>query len=130
MKNVLRPIMETLARKTSRRGFFGRSAEVATGALIGVAAGRVARPSSALAGFGTICVFPGPACPCEGCTSGGPCAKPCVFNTTWYATGCWVTAGVTCCDCNCQGLSGIHTCGCGTDFHNDPANCPDGKANG
>ena len=128
--DVLRNLTERLARKTSRRGFFGRGAQMATGAVIGVAAGKIARPGTAIAGIGTICVFPGPACPCSGCVDTGTCAKPCVFNTTWYGTGCWVSAGVTCCDCDCQGLEGINTCGCGTDFHNDLANCPEGKASG
>ena len=122
--NLLRGVSERLARKTTRRSLFGRGTELATGALLGVAAGSLTRPNAVSAGFGTICAFPGPACPCEGCTDTGPCAKPCVFNTTWYASGCWVTGSVTCCDCDCQGLEGIHTCGCGTDYHNNPDNCP------
>lgn len=130
MKDLLRPITEGLARKTSRRSLFGRSAELATGALLGVAAGTLTRPGGAgAAHLGTVCAFPGPPCPCAGCTDTGPCAKPCIFNTTWYTSGCWVTTAdddvaVTCCDCACQGLEGINTCGCGTDFHNDPENCP------
>ncbi len=130
MKNVLRPFTEALARKTSRRGLFGRGAQIATGAVLGVAAGKIVRPGSAIAGIGTICVFPGPACPCDGCRDTGICAKPCVINTTWYATGCWVSIGVTCCDCDCQGFQNTGVCGCGTDFHNIAANCPDGKADG
>ena len=108
-----------LARRTSRRGLFGRGAEVATGALLGIAAGTLTRPGPISAGAGTICSFPGPACPCDGCNVAGLCAKPCIINTTWYAAGCWVSAGVTCCDCICGG-----SCGCGTDYHNNPANCP------
>ncbi len=129
MKEPLRPVAERLARKTSRRGLFGRGAELVTGALLGVAAGKLARPGVALAtDRSTHCAFPGRPCPCEGCTETGPCAKPCVFNTTWYASGCWVTVKdgvqITCCDCDCQGMEGIHTCGCGTDYHNNPEFCP------
>ncbi len=122
--NLLRGVSERLARKTTRRSLFGRGAELATGALLGVAAGSLTQPNTASAGFGTVCAFPGPACPCEGCTDTGTCAKPCVFNTTWYASGCWVTGSVTCCDCDCQGMEDIHTCGCGTDYHNNPDFCP------
>ena len=78
---------EGLARKTSRRGLFGRGAEVATGALLGVAAGTLVRPASAFAG-GTACGnLP---CPCDGCQSTGVCAKPCMFDTRFWAAGCWV----------------------------------------
>ena len=122
--DLLRNVSEGLARKTTRRGLFGRSAELATGALLGVAAGTLTRPGGASAFSHTVCFFPGPPCPCDGCTDTGPCAKPCIFNTTWYTSGCWVTSGVTCCDCDCQGMEGIHTCGCGTDYHLDPNNCP------
>jgi len=124
MTEAVRSIAEGLARRTSRRGLFGRGAELATGALLGVAAGTLTRPGAVGAGFGTVCVFPGPACPCDGCSAAGTCAKPCIFNQCCYASGCWVSGSVTCCDCDCQGLDGIHTCGCGTDYHNDPANCP------
>ena len=129
---LLQNVSEGLARKTSRRGLLGRSAEIATGALLGVAAGTLTRPGSSVAGgIGTFCAFPGPPCPCQGCNGTGVCAKPCVIHTTWYANGCWVTHGdITCCDCDCHGLDGIHTCGCGTDYHNDPVNCPGGKAQG
>jgi hypothetical protein len=41
--------------------------------------------------------------------------------TIWYASGCWVTTGTTCCDCNCPPLDSSY-CGCGTDYHT--ANCP------
>ena len=111
-------LSEGLARKTSRRSLFGRGAEVATGALLGAAAGTLTRPGSAAAAH-TVCQFPGPPCPCDGCNETGVCAKPCFINTTWYAAGCWVNGGVNCCDCICGG-----SCGCGTDYHNDPANCP------
>lgn len=124
MKEGFRSIAEGLARGTSRRGLFGRGAEVATGALLGAAAGTLTRPGPASAGFGTVCVFPGPACPCDGCNTTGACAKPCIINTTYYASGCWVSGAVTCCDCDCNGFQGIQVCGCGTDFHNNPANCP------
>ena len=136
---LLQNVSEGLARKTSRRGLLGRSAEIATGALLGAAAGTLTRPGSATAEHitgHTACAFPGPPCPCAGCNDTGVCAKPCVIHTTWYANGCWVTFNdqlqidVTCCDCDCNGLEGVHTCGCGTDHHNDPGNCPDGKAQG
>ena len=130
MNEPLRPIAEKLARTTTRRGLFGRAAELATGALLGVAAGTLTRPGSAIATDRTThCVFPIQPCPCDGCTDMGPCAKPCIFNTTWYASGCWVItpagkSSITCCDCDCQGLEGVNTCGCGTDYHLDPNNCP------
>ncbi len=125
--NLLRNLSEGLARKTTRRGLFGRSAAMATGALLGVASGTLTRPGGASASHiatHTVCAFPGPPCPCDECTETGPCAKPCVFNTNWYTSGCWVTAGVTCCDCTCQDVGGSGWCGCGTDYHNNPANCP------
>ncbi len=125
MTRTLRSLAEGLARKTSRRSFFGRGADVAFGALAGVAAGTLSRASGAVAGPGTDCSFPGPPCQCDNCQHNGVCAKPCIILTTYYAAGCWVTlTGVTCCDCDCQGIGGIGTCGCGTDYHNDPANCP------
>ena len=121
---LLRRASEGLARKTSRRCFFGRGAELATGALIGVAAGSVAQANRASAGLGTVCIFPGPPCPCDACGSGGTCAKPCIFSQCCYASGCWVTGSVTCCDCDCNGYQGIHGCGCGSDYHNNPQFCP------
>lgn len=121
-------ITELLARKTSRRGLFGRGAEVATGTLLGAAAGSLTRAGVAGAGAVTFCSFPGPPCPCEGCAANGTCAKPCVIMTLYYASGCWVVAGVTCCDCDCNGFGGREVCGCGSDYHNDPANCPSGNA--
>ena len=132
MNNPLRPIAEGLARRTTRRGFFSRSAEVAFGALAGVAAGSLAA-RSASAGFGTMCSFPGPPCPCDGCVTSGVCAKPCVIYNFYYASGCWVAGvggAVTCCDCNCQGLHGINVCGCGSDYHNNPTYCPNGPVPG
>ena len=120
----IRRASEGLARKTSRRGLFGRGAEVITGTLFGVAAGTLTRPGAVSAGGGTVCQFPGPPCPCETCSEGGTCAKPCVMNTNWYSTGCWVTAGVTCCDCDCNGHQGFGWCGCGSDYHNNPQFCP------
>jgi hypothetical protein len=130
---LLRSATETLARKTTRRGLFGRGAEVAFGALLGVAAGSALRAGRAMAGVaGTACVFPGhQPCPCEGCQPNGVCAKPCIVFTGIYASGCWITAGangnVTCCDCDCNGNvpgSSVDVCGCGSDYHNDPAYCP------
>jgi hypothetical protein len=118
---------ETLARRTTRRGLFGRGAEVAFGALAGAAAGTLTRPQGARAGL-TVCDFPGPPCPCDRCQSNGVCAKPCVINTTYWASGCWVTVGVTCCDCDCAPGPGDALCGCGSDYHNDPAHCPKGNA--
>ncbi len=127
---LFRRISEGLARRTTRRGLIGRGAEVTTGALLGAAAGTLSGAGRVSAGIGTICVFPGPACPCETCRSSGVCGKPCVINSFFYASGCWVAAGVTCCDCDCQGLQGFNSCGCGSDFHNEPGNCPDGNADG
>ena len=43
----LRHAAEGLARKTTRRGLFGRGADVAFGALIGAAAGAATRPGLA-----------------------------------------------------------------------------------
>ena len=132
---ILQRFSEGLARKTSRRGLFGRGAEVATGALLGVAAGTLtlANPVSALGS--TVCGFPGPPCPCETCNTTGMCAKPCIIVTQWYAGGCWVQAAkvsgdpvVTCCDCNCNGPGSTSWCGCGSDYHNNPDFCPDGNA--
>ncbi len=120
--NALRNLSESLARTTSRRGFFGRGAEVATGLLIGAAAGTLARPHLASA-HQPYCGFPGPACPCEGCHSNGVCAKPCIIMTVYYASGCWISAvdGVTtCCDCDCNNKfgDGIDVCGCSSNYHN------------
>ncbi len=119
MSQIFRSLTERLARKTSRRGLFGRGAELATGTMLGVAAGTLTRPGAASAGVGTVCAFPGPFCGCDGCNSNGLCAKPCVINTTWYASGCWVTGAVTCCDCDCNGFQGHNTCGCGSDIYSD-----------
>ena len=123
--SFFREFSEGLARKTSRRGFFGRGADVAFGTLIGAAAGTALRASPVIAGHTTRCNFPGPPCCRENCLENGTCAKPCVINTTWYAGGCWVVAQpnetITCCDCTCQDIPGSsHWCGCGTDYHNDP----------
>jgi hypothetical protein len=125
---LLRHVSEGLARKTTRRGLLGRGAVVAFSALAGVATGAAA--DSALAGGGgTVCAFPfGRACPCDGCQASGVCAKPCLINTTWYATGCWVSGNVTCCDCSCVAIGGTSACGCGSDYHNDIGYCPDGNA--
>ena len=41
---LVRRVSEGLARKTSRRGLFGRGAEVASGALFGTAASTLTRP--------------------------------------------------------------------------------------
>jgi hypothetical protein len=120
---AVRTFTEALARTTSRRGFFGRGAQLATGVLMGAAAGSVLRPESALGGVAsTVCAFPGPPCTCEQCSEGGVCSKPCVLYPFWYSSGCWVTNGVTCCDCDCPPF-GAPYCGCGSDYHNNPAAC-------
>ncbi len=124
-----RSVSEGLARKTTRRGFFGRGANVAFGALAGAAAGTLTRAGGATAGPGTVCAFPGPPCECDKClrvsgVTNGVCAKPCVILTAFYAAGCWVTGSVTCCDCDCQQIHGFGWCGCGSDYHNNPVNCP------
>ena len=125
--SLIRKLSEGLARKTSRRGFFGRGADVALGTLIGAAAGTALRANPLSAGAGTLCAFPnGTPCSCENCLANSTCAKPCVINTTWYAGGCWVTGSVTCCDCTCDDIPGRGWCGCGTDWHGNPENCPDG----
>ena len=85
--------------------------------------------ASAVHNPNTVCDFPGPPCACDQCVragdvANGVCAKPCVILTTFYASGCWITSGVTCCDCDCQGNGGIGWCGCGSDYHNDPEFCP------
>ena len=126
--SFLRKFSEGLARKTSRRGFFGRGADVAFGTLIGAAAGTALRANPVSAGAGTVCAFPGPPRSCSNCLANSTCAKPCVINTTWYAGGCWVTGSVTCCDCTCDDIAGRGWCGCGTDWHGNEANCPDGTA--
>ena len=125
---LVRRASEGLARRTSRRGLFGRGAEVATGALVGAAVGRLEGSSLAIAGAGTECTGSIP-CPCDGCSSAGVCAKPCIFDTLYYASGCWVLTypvggPITCCDCDCLGFQGFDRCECHSDYHNDPANCP------
>jgi hypothetical protein len=117
--DVLRRASEGLARKTTRRGLLGRGAQTAMGLALGAAAGIGAGARPAGAGLDTVCVFPGPPCACEACSAGGVCQKPCIF---WvgYASGCWVTDTITCCDCVCP--EGV--CGCGADYHNNPARCP------
>ncbi len=120
-QGIIRRASEGLARRTSRRGLFGRVVDVAFGAFGGAPAGTLTPPSGAVAGGGTVCAFPGLPCPCENCQANGVCAKPCVINTFWYANGCWVTGAVTCCDCTCPSAG---TCGCGSDYHSDPAFCP------
>ena len=129
MSEPLRTVSEQIARRTTRRGLFGRGANVLFGALAGVAAGTVSPRELARATHTCCagCAFPGPPCECDKCLSNGVCAKPCVILTTYYASGCWVSGtGGNCCDCDCQGISGIQDCGCGTDYHNDPHNCPNG----
>ena len=127
---LIRHVSEGLARKTSRRGLFGRAAGIATGALMGAAAGTLSRTALADGGPGTVCKFPGLPCPCDGCRTNGVCAKPCGLMTQFYASGCWAISGFTCCDCDCNGLvpgfPTIQTCGCGSDYHNDPTRCPKG----
>jgi hypothetical protein len=124
--SLLQRFSEGLARRTDRRGLLGRNAEVAFGLLAGAAAGTLARPAATLAGI-TSCSFPGPPCPCAGCQSNGVCGKPCIIMTQFYASGCWVVSAgnITCCDCDCLGLlQNARVCGCGSDYHNDPSNCP------
>ena len=144
MTERVRAVAEGLARKTTRRGIFGRGADVVFGLLIGLAAGGLTRRGEAQAADGscnplsplstprcTICIPPGPMCYCEYCTEAGVCAKPCVINTTWYASGCWVTSGITCCDCTCPpGPHNFSVCGCASDFHNRPEDCPKWSVNG
>jgi hypothetical protein len=138
-----RTLTETLARRTTRRGLFDRGAGIATGALLGAAAGGLARSRRVAAQHNinhTACFFPpGPTavpCPCDACFATGVCAKPCVFYTIGYASGCWVTfnnqigRNATCCDCTCNGHGGVVQCGCGSDHHNNPAFCPNGNASG
>jgi hypothetical protein len=123
--SLFRDVSEQVARKTSRRGLFGRGAELIFGAVAGAAAGTALRGGGgAIAGTDTVCQFPGPPCNCDKCLSNGVCAKPCVILTTYYASGCWVTAGVTCCDCDCPDIPFSGNCGCGSDYHNNPAHCP------
>lgn len=126
MKETVRNVAEGVARTTTRRGFFGRGADLLFGALLGAAAGTAARSRgvSATHVVNTVCIFPGPPCPCDGCRTNGVCEKPCIIMTVYYASGCWVTGGVTCCDCDCNGFGGRDVCGCGSDYHNDPHNCP------
>jgi hypothetical protein len=115
----LRNLTELLARKTGRRGLLSRSAQAATAALIGAAAGAGLRVNPIAAGGATACDFPGPPCPCGRCSeTTGACQKPCVFVTIWYASGCWVATGtsISCCDCQCP-PAGSSFCGCGTDYH-------------
>lgn len=124
MSERARRIAEALARRTGRRGLLSRGAQVAFGTLAGAAAGRLTQPGSAIAG-NTTCAFPfGRPCPCDGCLTTGVCAKPCFASTEFYASGCWVTFAVTCCDCDCANLGQTRLCGCGSDYHNDPALCP------
>jgi hypothetical protein len=126
--NLLQRLSEGLARRTSRRGLM----ETTFGVLAGAAAGAAIGSDGADAGIfgGTVCAFPGPPCPCDRCMSTGVCAKPCVMVTVWYASGCWSDINpqvgpVTCCDCQCEAPS---YCGCGSDYHNAPVNCPGGTA--
>jgi hypothetical protein len=121
---ALRNVSEEVARRTGRRGFFGRGAELLFGALAGAAAGAALNAGTGRAGENSTCAFPGDACPCENCQSNGVCAKPCHIYTAFYASGCWVSyEGATCCDCDCEPAGGF-VCGCGTDYHNNPAFCP------
>jgi hypothetical protein len=128
---VAQRLSEAVARRTTRRGLFGRGAQLAFGALAGAAAGAAARGLSR-AGDITVCVFPGRPCECAHCQENGVCAKPCIFNTFYYASGCWVTEGITCCDCTCPDILDLEedeetvVCGCGSDYHNDPSFCPEG----
>jgi hypothetical protein len=126
MSEPLRSVAERIARTTDRRGLFGKGAQVLFATLAGTAAGAaLQRGVSGLPG--TVCSFPSTRpCPCDKCQQNGVCAKPCHILTTFYAAGCWVDDGYTCCDCLCSeefpGTNGW--CGCGSDYHNDPAFCP------
>lgn len=108
MGEPLRPVAETLARLTPRRRWLGRTAGTLFAVLAGGAAGRIGQAGAQV----TVCNPPGPVCDCQYCGV-GVCQKPCVINVTWYASGCWVTAGVTCCDCTCPSPQGL--CGCASD---------------
>jgi hypothetical protein len=124
---LVRRVSEQLARTSTRRGFLNRGSNIAFGALAGAATGMLAHARGATAGSPlTVCVMPGPPCPCERCLTTGLCAKPCAIVTIWYAAGCWYDSGVTCCDCNCNGSDPTHSelCGCASDYHNDPRFCP------
>lgn len=125
MSNPLRIFVENLARRTSRRRLLGRGAQTAFGVLAGAAAGTIVRPGivgARIPGV-TCCSPPGHICFCEHCQSSGICLKPCTYNTTWYASGCWTcisneypdTPGflAMCCDCTCPSPDGI--CGCASD---------------
>jgi hypothetical protein len=123
--NLLQRLSEGLARRTSRRGLI----DTTFGVLAGAAAGAAVGSGGVDAGFGgTVCAFPGVPCPCNRCMSTGVCAKPCVIVTLWYASGCWATGPTTCCDCLCAGETATTYCGCGSDYHNTPSNCPGGTA--
>jgi len=106
----MRSLAEAMARATPRRRLLGRAAGGLFALLAGGAAGV---QGQAQAGSFTVCNPPGPVCDCGYCGL-GVCRKPCVINTTWYASGCWVASGgVTCCDCTCPAPQGI--CGCASD---------------
>jgi hypothetical protein len=126
VSRVAQRLLEGLARRTTRRGFARTSAEAAFGALAGVALGR---GGIVYGGGPTVCAFPfGHPCPCDGCLETGVCAKPCLLSVEFYAAGCWVTVlandAVTCCDCDCSRLGESRLCGCGSDYHTNPAFCP------
>jgi hypothetical protein len=127
-----RVVTEQLARRTTRRGLFGRGAAATFGALAGAAAGTLARPGGAQAGLGTVCFFPNDdPCPCDACQANGVCAKPCIVWTAAYVSGCWTAGpggGTVCCDCDCQDYQSIGLCGCGSDYHNNLQFCPKGNA--
>jgi hypothetical protein len=135
MSDRVQQATEEVARRTTRRGFFGKGLDLMFGALAGAAAGTaIDGGRGVIAGGGpTVCAFPGPPCGCNGCFANGVCAKPCIIMTVYYVSGCWVTNGITCCDCDCNARlpgSAIHICGCGSDYHNNPSYCPDGNASG
>ncbi len=112
MNEPLRPLAEGLARVTSRRRWLEHAASGLFALFAGGAALGLRGKDKVLAGQGTVCNPPGPVCDCEFCSL-GVCRKPCVINTTWYASGCWVAAGATCCDCTCPAPQGL--CGCASD---------------
>ena len=110
MTTSVRLLMEGLARATPRRRLLGGAAGGLFAFLAGAATGQL--DNGAVAGGNTVCIPPGPVCNCQYCRA-GLCQKPCLLNTTWYASGCWVTGAVTCCDCTCPQPQGV--CGCASD---------------
>ncbi len=123
-KDRPRELIENLARRTPRRSFIGRTAGAAFGVLAAAAAGVMGKGAGDVEAVVRVSCFPpfSNTCRCEYC-NGGACKKPCSYNTTWYASGCWVsTTGALCCDCTCPGpqtsnrKEGTGVCGCASDI--------------